>query len=65
MELDLWDEMRAMELPGVDPAEDVTVTIEEGDLVVRGERKRKEEVKDEDQERQDDQGRLGIRGTLS
>jgi len=65
MELDLWDEMRAMELPGVGPGEDVTVTIEEGDLVVRGERKRKEEVKDEDQERQDDQGRLGIRGTLS
>jgi HSP20 family protein len=37
-----------LELPGVDPAGDVTVAIEEGDLVVRGERRRKEEVKEED-----------------
>jgi HSP20 family protein len=37
-----------VELPGMDPAKDVSVTIEEGNLVVRGERKRSEEFKEED-----------------
>jgi HSP20 family molecular chaperone IbpA len=37
-----------LELPGVAPAKDVAVTVEQGDLVVRGEHKRKEEVKEED-----------------
>jgi HSP20 family protein len=37
-----------MELPGIDPAKDVSVTLEGHDLVVRGERRRHEEVKDED-----------------
>ncbi|HSL67028.1 MAG TPA: Hsp20/alpha crystallin family protein, partial [Actinomycetota bacterium] len=36
-----------VELPGVDPREDVSVKVEGGELVVRGERKQKEEVKDE------------------
>ncbi len=35
------------ELPGIDPAKDVTVTVEEDRLVIRGERKQKEEVKEE------------------
>jgi HSP20 family protein len=37
-----------LELPGVDPAQDVTVTVEDGVLIVRGERKRHEEIKEED-----------------
>lgn len=36
-----------MELPGIDPVKDVAVTVEEDELVIRGERKRKEEVKEE------------------
>jgi HSP20 family protein len=36
-----------LELPGLDPATDISVTLVEGDLVVRGERKRTDEVKDE------------------
>lgn len=37
-----------LQLPGIDPAKDVTVTYEDGQVVVRGERKRTEEVKEED-----------------
>jgi HSP20 family protein len=37
-----------LELPGIDPAKDVTVTLEEGDLVIRGKREQNEEVKEED-----------------
>lgn len=33
-----------IELPGIDPEKDVSVAIEEGDLVIRGERKRVSEV---------------------
>jgi HSP20 family protein len=36
-----------MELAGIDPEKDVSVTLDEGDLVIRGERRRSEEVKDE------------------
>ncbi len=36
-----------MELPGIDPVKDVAVTMEEDELVIRGERKRREEVKEE------------------
>jgi HSP20 family protein len=37
-----------LEIPGVDPKKDVTLTVEDGDLVIRGKREKKEEVKDED-----------------
>jgi HSP20 family protein len=36
-----------VELPGVEPEKDVHVQIEEGELVIRGERRQQEEVKDE------------------
>lgn len=36
------------ELPGIDPDKDVQVTLLEGQLVIRGERKRTEEVNEED-----------------
>ena len=37
-----------VELPGIDPQKDVTVTIDDGQLVVKGARNRAQEVKDED-----------------
>jgi HSP20 family molecular chaperone IbpA len=37
-----------LELPGIDPAKDVSVTLEEGQLIVSGERTQKTEVKRED-----------------
>jgi HSP20 family protein len=37
-----------LELPGVEPAKDVAVTIEDGYLVVRGERRRSDEIKEHD-----------------
>ena len=37
-----------LELPGIDPEKDVSVALEEGRLVVTGERKQKTEVKRED-----------------
>lgn len=36
-----------LELPGIDPEKDVSVTFEDGQLVIRGERRREEEVKEE------------------
>jgi HSP20 family protein len=36
-----------VELPGIDPGEDVSVQVDGGELVVRGERKQEEEVKEE------------------
>ena len=36
-----------VELPGIDPAKDFHVFVEEGELVIRGERTKREEVKDE------------------
>jgi HSP20 family protein len=35
------------ELPGIDPDKDVQVTLAEGQVIIRGERKRTEEVKEE------------------
>lgn len=37
-----------LELPGVEPEKEVHVLVEAGDLVIRGERKQHEEVKNED-----------------
>lgn len=37
-----------IEVPGVDPEKDISVTVEEGDLVIRGERKHAEEVREDD-----------------
>lgn len=37
-----------LELPGIDPEKDVKVILEQGQLVVTGERKQKTEVKEED-----------------
>lgn len=36
-----------LEVPGIDPEKDVSVTFEDGQLVIRGERRREEEVKEE------------------
>lgn len=36
-----------LELPGIDPEKDVSVTFEDGQLVIRGERRREEEVTEE------------------
>ncbi|HYM49509.1 MAG TPA: Hsp20/alpha crystallin family protein [Candidatus Limnocylindrales bacterium] len=35
-----------LELPGIDPVKDVKVTLEEGELVIRGEKKQEQEVKE-------------------
>ncbi|HUZ88573.1 MAG TPA: Hsp20/alpha crystallin family protein [Candidatus Acidoferrales bacterium] len=35
-----------VDLPGIDPAKDVTITLEEGELTVKGERREDKEVKD-------------------
>jgi HSP20 family protein len=35
------------ELPGIDPAKDIQITFEPGELVIRGERKHEEEVKED------------------
>ena len=35
-------------LPGIDPTKDVTVTFEPGELVIRGERRHEETIKEED-----------------
>ncbi|HEX6130917.1 MAG TPA: Hsp20/alpha crystallin family protein [Actinomycetota bacterium] len=42
------DLMLRLELPGIDPAADVTIAIEDDVLVVRGERETTREVKEED-----------------
>lgn len=36
-----------IELPGINPAKDVTLTFEDGELVVKGERKQHEEIKED------------------
>ena len=37
----------SLELPGIDPEKDITVTLEDGELIVRGSREQREEVKEE------------------
>lgn len=37
-----------VELPGIDPEKDVSVALEEGFVVVRGQRAKREEIKDEE-----------------
>lgn len=37
-----------LELPGIDPSKDVTVTLEEGELVIKGVRKQEIELKEKD-----------------
>jgi len=37
-----------LEIAGIDPEKDLSVTLEEGQLVIRGERKRTEEVEEEE-----------------
>lgn len=40
-----------LEVPGIDPEKDVSVTFEDGQLVIRGERHRTEEVKEDEYHR--------------
>ena len=37
----------SLELPGIDPKKDITVTLEDGKLIVKGSREHREEVKEE------------------
>jgi HSP20 family protein len=37
----------SLELPGIDPEKDIAVTLEDGELIVRGSREQREEVKEE------------------
>lgn len=41
------DLMVRAELPGVDPEKDIALTLEKGELVVKGQRKRAEEIEEE------------------